>query len=567
LTLTPGYDPNPLHPRILITNTTGASAYNFVSAKLTSSPTQDFKLISFNLELGINDNFGNMVLLLHDHNNIFTDTTDVKRPGVIEREWGIQLYLGKTLALENRYFYGKIKEVTIERPSTGLQLVTLVCVGWGIILRERLSKLVRTQAKAANGIDLDDTDISTRIDQLLLDVFQDIDHQIDNNITKLTSITTIPSNTGTGICEDCTAIKIANVNFNIASYAQIISNLVGITNSTWHIDQDRNLIVQDPGAHSSGMLFTNDLSGDKAQNWTSTKIGYILNAPISWTDSSADTFYSFIHGYGHFSPNLVASDGQTPNATDSLHDIHHAIPFTVTSDNIFKIAVRSIRTGTLTTDGKVEIWGADGSGKPDNGDIRRSILLNSATLNGLGTTTPASFFEIFIKPKLEVTPNEQLFIVFKKYGTITDTFNVDYKSGTGTFYDSTDAITWTSRVGQSAYRVYDARRLITTLENTFVSSQIPEVRERAFPIRADMEEQTVRQTLIQAAEILGRQKRTYSNIIVSPVTNLIKLNTFCYIQDAKTGLDTKANIIGISMSCKSEDQGVQKMEISLEELI
>jgi len=44
LTLTPNYNPNPLHPRIVITNKTGASAYNFVSHKLDSNGTQDFKL-------------------------------------------------------------------------------------------------------------------------------------------------------------------------------------------------------------------------------------------------------------------------------------------------------------------------------------------------------------------------------------------------------------------------------------------------------------------------------------------------------------------------------------------
>ena len=571
MTLTPGYNPSPLHPRIVITNKGGESAYNFVSKQLTSNPTQDFKMLSFKMELGINDNFGNLVILIHDHNNIFTDNTDNKRPSLIEREWGIQLYLGKTLSTENRYFYGKIKEVTIERPSTGLQFVTLVCVGWGIILRERLSRLVRNQKKTSDGITLDDTDTTTRIDNLILDLFNDVDHQIDNNITQMATIVTSPSSTGEGICEDCTSIKIANVNFNVASYAQIISNLVGITNSTWHINSDRRLIVQDPGVHSSGMLLTNDLSGSVAQNWTASKIGYIINAPISWTDSSADTYYSFVHGYGHFSPNLVANSTQTPNATDALYDTYHAIPFSVPSDNIFKIAIRATKTGTLTTDSKIEIWGKHDTGNhPNPDDVRRSILLNKDTLNALGTSTPADWFEISIKPKLEVTPYEKLFIVFGKYGTSTNTVNVDYKaspSPSANYWDSTDGITWTQRIGESAHRVYDARRLISTVENLTVEAEIAEPRERAFPIRADMEEQSVRQTLIQAAEVLGRQRRMYSNIVVSPITDLIKLNTYCYIKDVKTGLDTKANIIGINMSCTSEEQGVQRIELTLDEFI
>ena len=202
--------------------------------------------------------------------------------------------------------------------------------------------------------------------------------------------------------------------------------------------------------------------------------------------------------------------------------------------------------------------------------MRRSILLNKETLNALGTTTPADWFEINIKPKLEVTPHEQLYIVFGKYGTITDTVNVDYKTpppGSEKYYDSPDGITWTQRVGESGYRVYDARRLISTVENLTVEADISEPRERAFPIRADMEEQSVRQTLIQAAEVLGRQRRTYSNVLVSPITDLIKLNTYCYIKDMKTGLNTKANIIGINMSSSSEEQGVQRIELTLDEFI
>ena len=565
MTLTPSYNPNPLHPRIAITNTTGASAYNFVSKQLDASGTQDFKLHALNLHLGVNDDFGSLILVIHDHNNTLTDLTNLSRPSVIEREWGVQLYLGKTLATESRWFYGKIKDVTVERPSTNLQIITIVAVGWGIILRERLTRLVRNQKKDTDGITLDDTDTSTRIDNLILDLFQDIDHQVDNNIQQISTITAQTSTTGNGICEACTDVKIANVNYNLASYAQVISNLVGITNGVWQVDYDRTLIVQDPDTIDSGFLFTNYLSGNDAQTWNSSKLGYILNAPISWSDSSADTYYNFIHGFGHFAPKVNSSDGETPNASDNLDTAHHAIPFTVTSDNIFKIAIRSTRLGTLTTDGKVEIWGDTGGSGPDSGDIRRSILLNAATLNGLGLTSPANFFEISVKPKLEVTPNEQLYIVFARYGTATDTINVDYKSGTGTYWDSPDGVTWTSRTGKSAFRVYEARRLISTLENTVVASKIPTPRERAFPIRADMEEQTVRQTLIQAGNILGKQRRIYSQVTISPVTSRIPLGTFCMLEDAKTGLKTKANIISIDLSAKSDEQGVQTIDVGLDE--
>jgi hypothetical protein len=565
LTLTPNYNPNPLHPRIKITNKSGASAYNFVSHQLDPAGTQDFKLEAMSLHLGVNDDFGSLTLVIHDHNNSLTDLTDIDRPSVISREWGIQLYLGKTLATEQRWFYGKIKDVSIERPTTGVQIVTIIAVGWGIILRERLTRLIRNQAKTADGVTLDDTDVSTRIDNLILDLFQDLDHQVDDNIAQLSNITAQTSTTGEGICEQCTDIKLANVNFNLASYAQVISNLVGITNGTWQIDYDRRLIVQDPETIDSGFLFTNNLSGTDAQTWNYNKIGYILNSPISWQDSSADTYYSFIHGFGHFSPKLVASLETTPDASDNLDTAWHAIPFTVTSDNIFKISIRAVKTGTPASDGSVQIWGDSGGSGPDAGDVRRTILLNTATLNALGTTTPAEWFEIPIKPKLEVTPNEQLYIVFPAYGDASNTYNINYKAATGTYWDSADGVTWTSRTGASAYRVYDARRLLSTVENVEVAANIAEPRERAFPIRSDLEEQTVRQTLIQASNILGKQRRIYSPVIISPVTERIPLGTFCRIEDKKTGLDTKANIISIDLMATADEQGVQKIEVGLDQ--
>ena len=563
--LTPGYNPNALHPRIIITNQTGGQAYTFESAQLiASNPTQDFKLEALKLHLGTDGDFGFLQLVIHDHSNLLTDLTDPKRPGVIGREWGIQLFLGKTLGSESRWFYGKIKDFTVSRPTTGIQTISLTCVGWGIILRERMSRLTRNQAKTSNGIDLDDTDVSTTIQQLILDLFQTKDHYIDDDIDIITNIVAQPSTIGDGIDNTATSGKLANINYTVASFAQIISNLAGVANTTYHVDADRKLIIQDPESHDSGFLFTNDLAGTKATTWDATKIGYILNSPLEWKDSSADMLYNFVHGFGHFSPALSSSDAGTPDAADNLDSEWHAIPITPTTDNIAKIAIRTIRTGTLTTPSSVEIWGDTGGSGPDESDVRRKIILNASTLNALGTITPADWFEIPLKPRLDVTPGEALYIVFPTYGDATNTFSVNYDSGVGVYWDSTDGLTWTSRVGKSAFRVYSAKKLVTTVENVDATALLPEPRERIFPIRADLEEQTVRETLIAASSILGKQKRTYGSVVISPITSRIPLGTFCTLEDVKTGLSVKTNIVGIDLSVNSSDLGVQRLELTLE---
>ena len=560
-----GYNPNPLHPRIIITNLSGGAAYTFESEKLNSTPTQDFKLEALKLHLGTDDDFGYLQLVIHDHDNALTDLTKNRRPGIIGREWAIQLYLGKSAATVERWFYGKIKDFTISRPTTGIQTVSLTCVGWGVILRERMSRLTRNQDKQSDGISLDDNDTKTKISELILDLFQDTDHYVDDNITQITNITAQTSTTGNGIDESATSGKIANVNYTVASFAQIISNLASIANTTWHINADRALIVQDPESIDSGFLFSNDFTATSDLNtWDATKMGYILNAPLEWKDSSADMLYNFVHGFGHFNPALSSSDGGTPDASDNLDATFHAIPITPTTDNIAKIAVRAIKTGTPATDGSVEIWGDTGGSGPDPNDIRRKIILNKTTLQGLGTTTPANWFEIPIKPKLEVTPNEQLYIVFRKYGDASNTYNVNYEAGSGTYWDSTDGATWTSRTGKSAFRVYDARRLVTTVENIDATALLPEPRERIFPIRADLEEQTVRETLLQAAAVLGKQKRTYGTITISAPTSRIPLSTFCKLQDVKTGLNVLATIRGIDLQATVASEGVQQVELELE---
>ena len=564
MTLTPNYNPNALHPRIVITNQFGGSAYTFESKQLNPTGTQDFQLNALNLHLGVDDDFGTLQLVIHDNDGNLSDLTNTDRPGVIGREWSIQLYLGKSTATEQRWFYGKIKDLTTSRPTTGIQTISISCVGYGIILRERMSRLVRNQAKAADGVTLDDTDDSTKISELILDLFNDKDHYIDNNIDRLTTITAQTSTTGNGIDESATSQKIANVNFNVASFGQIISNLCGIANTTFHVNADRALVVQDPESRDSGFLFTNNLSGERATTWDSTKIGYILNAPLEWKDSSADMLYNFVHGFGHFKPGVSVSETTTPDAADNLDSEWHAIPFIPTADNIVKIAIRSIKTGTPAVDTSVQIWGDTGGSGPDPADIRYKKLLNTETLNKLGTTTPANWFEIPIHPRLDVTPGEQLYIVFPKVGDASNTISVNYAAGSGTYWDSTNGTTWVSRVGKSAYRVYESRRLTTTVENTSAAEILPEPRERIFPIRSDLEEQTVRQTLLSAAEVLGKQRRTYGTVIVSPVTARIPLGTFCKLEDVKTGLSVKANITAIDLQADSSTLGVQRIELALD---
>jgi hypothetical protein len=565
MTITPNYDVRELSPKIIITDYAGSTQYTYESDTIAASPTKDFNLTDLTLNVAQNGNYGNAVLTIDDNNNLLTDTT-LRKGSLIKRQWDVQIYLGKTSATLNRWFYGKIMDASVVRPGTGQQSIILSCVGYGVILKDRITKIVRNQDKAANGIDLDDTDVKTRIDNLIYDMFEDKDHQIDENLPLVTGINA--STDVTKICPGCLDIKVANVNEFGNTYAGFISRMTGIANTDWYIDADRELNIRDSQSHDSGFLFTNNLSGLDAQGWSATKIGYITNTVVSWSDSSFDSLYSFIHGFGHFAPGLDISEETTPDAADNLDTAWVAIPITPTKDNIFKVALKLIKTGTPASAHEFRIVGDDGSGKPDPTDIRRTVRITKEFLQALGTTTPTTWDEFPIRPKLEVTPNESLFIVFPIYGSASHTINVDYKSGSGTYYDSTDNVTWTSRTGLMNYRVYDAKRLFTTLENTVVSQTLGEPREKLLPIRGDLEEQSVRQTMIQAGAILGKQRRIYQNVEVTPVTDVIPLASFCRLQDVTTGLDIKAVINGykIEMHAHNNRIGATSITLTLDEL-
>jgi len=575
---------NILYPTIIIDDGNDVEQLRHEPKILKPAGTRDFELNSFTMVEGMNDDYGSLIVVIPDHANALTDGTDPRRPSTILPEWTIQLFLNATTpgGDGNRWFYGKIKDVIVDRPGTAQQQIILTCIGWGVILKDRMTRLVRNQLKdevVDDGETLDKTDTKARLDELIKDIFEDVDHYVDDNIPQLTNITVTSTTDGTGICSECLNTKIPNVNFTISTFASAVSTLVGIGKAMWRIDHDRKLVIHDPSAHDSQFLLSNDLATTGATaNWDSNKLGYLLNTPLSWVDTSINTFYSFIHAFGHFTPSLYAKDSETPdtNAASNLDTRWMAIPIWVNAvsdrtapdkDNIFKIAIRSIKTGTPAATGKIGIWGDDGTGKPNFEDQRRVIELNKTTLQALGTSTPAPWFEIPVKPKLAIRPGDPLHIVFPIYGSAANTFSVNYKSGSQNYYDSADGATWTSRVGNCAYRVYEAKRLISTLESTEANRLLSEPRERLFPIRSDLEEKTVRETLIAVGELLGRKRRLYDNVIISPPINKPIVGRFLKIIDSKTGLDIQANITKLRVSGNSENNstGAEQLELSLDD--
>ena len=558
MTLTPNYDPTPLAPKVLIHDLDGNLQYTYEASQIAASPTQDFYLRALSIHLGKDDDFGNATLVIDDPSNTLTDTTNTRRVCKIKRQWSIQVYLGKSSGTLNRWFYGKIVEADVIRPTTNIQQIRLTCTGWGIRLKDRITNIKRFQAKDTDGLTLLSSDTNVRASELAKDIVTDTDHY---PTAALTSESGITSN---GV--DTIDVKLANFQMDFQTWAHALADLAASGNSSWGLDGDRDLYFRDGFTNDSGFLFTNNLSGTTAQGWSSTKIGYLFNEALSYTDSSVDCAYSFLHGYG---ADVVTKDVEynSANATRSLHSSWLAIPFTPTSEIIAKCALSLSKTGTPSSasDANVDfrIIGDDG-GSPDIGDLRKQTLVNKGkfdSLTGTGAFTEIAFDNV------SVSPGEQLFLMVRQFGSASHTIVADYQTGSGTYYTSADGSSWSSATGNFKIRSYTVNPIIITLEDTTARRKFG-VREKVIPFRNKTQEETARSALEQISQILCKEKREYSSIAVSPPTDRIPLGKYCKLEDSFTGLSVLAEITSVDVSMVADNHtniGADRIHIGLQE--
>jgi len=176
-----------------------------------------------------------------------------------------------------------------------------------------------------------------------------------------------------------------------------------------------------------------------------------------------------------------------------------------------------------------------------------------------------------LKPKLDVTPDEKLWVVFKKFGTTSNTYNVNYDMDNldNKAQTSPTGATWSDFGHSAPVRIYTGRRIEITLENISVTKKIREPREKIIPFRADIEEQTARQALIAAAGGLAKSIRTYSQINVSAPTDKPPMLKFARITDKQTGLNIKANMIGLTLEMHAQSAsslGTDRYTLIMEDL-
>ena len=566
MVLTPNYDVSQLSPKIIITDRTGVEKYRYETTVTTASvsPQQDFTLSELKIHSGINADFGYAYLKIDDKDNLLTDTTNNIRDSTIERQWDIQIYLGKSQPLLQRWFYGKIYDVEVVRPFTNQQHIILTCIGWGTQLKDRITNMKRFQNKAADGVTVDNTSNTTKVSELFKQIINDTDHQADHGL----------DNSDLGITVNNVQdidIKLPDFQKNFETYAAALSELSSAGNAMFGVDADRDLFLRDPGSVDSGFLFTNDLSGETAQNWDSSRIGYLLDYGQSWRDSSYDGAYSVLHGLGSHSVIIDQQNSGSENAVRTSNTSFIGIPFTPEQDNIGKIALRLGKTGTPTSPVTITIANVNtaDSNTPKLTSIKKTIALDSAKVQSLSTS--GDWTELGLQEKIPVEVGTPLMLVIHKYGDGSNNLTMDYKTGSGTFYTSPDGVNgnWTSATGLFSIRDYSSKEIHIILENTRAKAKYG-VREKTLDIGGAKEEATAREALISAGEVLGLERRYYSQVVISPPTLRIPLGQYCRVYDAKTGLSVKSNILTTDVEMKSKSGetsiGANKVTLRLEEV-
>lgn len=543
MTFPTGFNAGTLSPKVLIYNLAETLQYTYESSQIATSPTQDFNLRALSLHIGSNDDYGNAVLIIDDPNNEFTDGS-ARKASKIKRQWMIKIYLGKDGDTINLWFTGKIMETDVIRPDTNLQQIRLVCAGWGIRLKDRLTNLKRFQAKDTDGLALDTTDTTTRVSELVLDLFTDTDHHTIPNLGTESAITT----TGVSTVD----VKMANLQEDYQSWAAVMAELASDGNATYFIDQNRNVNFTTSNITDSGMLFTNNIDGSLAQNWDADKLGFLYRQPLNYTDSTVDCGYSILHGYG---ADIIKKDVEqtSSNATRSAHSSWVAIPITPTRDNIAKVALTLGKTGTPSSASydyaDFRLIGVDGSAAPNSSDLRKQTLIQKSKLDSLSGTP--GWFEIPFDNQ-PVVPRDTIYLVFKIFGDVTNTFVASYQTGSGTYYTSADGSSWASAVGSFKVRTFSAYPVKITLEDVTARNKYG-IREMAIPFRKTIQQESARRALIMASDVLCTERRTYSRISVTPPTDRIPIGQYCLIQDSFNSMSIFGEIAAIDISMQADD--------------
>lgn len=560
-----GWDPSPLAPQIIIKDLAGVEKFRFESANILPAGTRDFALRAWAVDTGVNANQGFAALRIQDNDAILLDSTTNELLSKIKNQWEIQIFLGKTSALLQRWFYGKIMETSVVDSSPGEMEQRIFCGGWGVRTIDRLSNMKRFQKKQADGITLDATDNAARASDIFSDIFEDQDHHAVRSLGTESEITATPATID---------IKLGDFQEQFQTWAHMMTRLSAIIGGFTYIDPDRVARFHPILSVDSGMLFINNETNLIGENWDDKRIGYIKNESFECKASSIDAAISILHLFGAQVELLDFDNNPAVNAVFDMSTKHIGIPFTPTSAKLQKLSLKLRRTGLPGTnfgDAFVKIVPATSaapSAPKDEDVIKRTRIpaeILDALQTGSGTDVEIPFEEV------KIDTDRDWFAIFEKHGDSSDHVGMEYITGAvaDAYWSSDNGTSWASQIGGVVpaffIRTYPTRAVNLIWVNTSGIRKFG-IRERPIPIR-DVNSQSVARSLaIGLSSVMSKERRILPPITVTAPTDRIIPGQWARIITAR-GLDMKADIIGCKIQGDAHtDQalGATQVDIILE---
>lgn len=522
---------------------TGAEVFRYEMPSLAVTPVQNFPFTGVDLNFGINENHGAILVYIDDRDNNFTENIGGDIRSKFKSGWTVKIFCGKEPASVNLWALGVLQDVDLNY-QTNLFNQTIICFGYGIRTQHRLSIMKRSQERLeSDAITPDPADTTTHVSELFKDVLTDIDHLAAQGLGQL-DITT-------GNVNDI-PIPIAEFDKNIVTFASILSELAIMGFAWWGVDQNKVAFLYKRGEVSSGFLVSNDTSPEPndTANWNADKRMFFRNFPNTIHDLTSDSAFSILQAVGA-QRLTVDHNEQAYDADIDTNNKINAFKFVPVVDNVAQITVQMASVSPITSDLVVSIVGESG-GNPNLANVRKTVTINHAQLDKELDAAGKQFKIRF--DKIPVTKGEILFVVFSQTNNVgLNALTLAYQSTSGNFYQSEDGgASWTTPPGEPAFITYNSKNTRIIAESaTTIDNLLP--KEAIVNLPDTPTEQTVFQILESMLETLTKVIRNYEPIIVSPPTIPPELGKSIRLLDVKLNIDTEVDLIGYSLSINALD--------------
>ena len=556
-TIPTGYDPTPLSPKIEILDENDSVQYTYEADAIDAggNGTQDFDLESWNLHRGVNTDHGNAVIVIDDPNKDLLDLTDARRESKITGTWKFKMYLGKDSSNIHEWFRGFILGNDPNFPDPVNTKHRLFAVGEGVKTAYYKTVMRYFQKKLSDDT-LDATDVSAKLSEIFKRQMQNTDHYP-------VAVSTLGW-TVNGVQD--IDIKIPDFQMNFESIGFACSELGNIGSAYYGVDLGDVYLRRRDSVDSEFLITNMDYDSVIKDNWDQDKVAYLLDDARGWKNIFSD------FGIGHYNglntQKATKDKEQTSaNAALNLSSLHHSFEIVPSKDNVLKIAPFLAKVGTITNHLTVKLMGDNGSGKPNPDDTRLTRIIKGAQLQDELAT--AKYFEILFN-KFAITPGTKIHCVLSKFSDVTNYPTLDYQTGTGTYHDSPDGITWTARVGDVKFKEFAAKTTHVLCENTVASKKFPGLaRQMNVPMGNFTSTDMALVRLAGIAVSRGKQRRQYPTFKVSAPTTPFGLGkTFRFI-DIRSGLEFSPNLIGYDLGGSAYDPqsnlGAKEISLTVEE--